>query len=321
MADAPLDISRLVSVARHILINGDDQPNFKDLLAICTAVGNVHDGRLVHVGRVVKNTFVTDAEFETITQIIPVDVGCPDSCSAMDSAIGNETRILFALFLLQSIAGNTANTAVLLASNQGVHPLFKLQSSVQRAQQTGQMVSHSTLKNILLVLAQLHGPLSLFCTEAMRKQVLYQSGKPAYNMEHHAVVAWDAIRRHVFMDATGETSKFQRLEEVLNLDHAKLLAKVVTTLRDVLRPLRQRDDAGQGAKQSPSPLMCDVEGKFDGIVPMNPMHTQGHGFQVPRDSQHAFQKELQPPTLQNFNNLDRMRWVTTGLNLAPCFSV
>jgi len=304
----PLDMSRLVSVARHFLTeNRDEQPIFQQLIAICTAVENVHDGVLAHFDRIFKNTCVTDAEFDTITKIIPVDVGCPDSCSAMDSAIEHENRIFFALFLLQAIASDTLNTAVLLASDHGVHPLLKLQSSVQHAQQTGKMVSQSTLKNILLVLAQLHSPLSLFCTEAMRKQVLYQSGKPGYNMEHHAVVAWDAIRRHVFMDATDEASKCQRLEVVLNLDHASLLAKVVTTLRDVLRPLQQRNDTCRSAKQCPSTSVFDVTEKVDGIVPVNPMHIQGHGFQVPQHSRHPCQKELQPPALQDFNNLDEMR--------------
>jgi len=139
-SDAPLDMSGLVSVARRMLTdNRDDQPTFQDLIAKCTAVENVHHGELAHFDRVFKNTFVTDAEFDAITQIIPVDVGCPDSISAMDSAIEHEVRILFALFLLQAIAGDTTNTAVLLASDHGVHPLLKLQSCVRRAQQTEQI--------------------------------------------------------------------------------------------------------------------------------------------------------------------------------------
>jgi len=165
----------------------------------------------------------------------------------------------------------------------------------------------------------------------MRKKVLYQSGNPAYNMEHHAVVAWDAIRRHLFMDATDEASRCENLEIVLNLDHTRLLAKVVATLRDVLRPLQQRLDAGQSAKQSPTPSICDVNGHFNHMVPVKPMHIQEHGFQVLQHSQHPFQnssaglkRQSQRPgiTDRRFTGpVNLIHQEPIGLNQALCFSV
>jgi len=214
-------------------------------------------------------------------------------------------------FLLQATAGDTTNTAVFFASDDRVYPLLKLQSRVQRAQRAYQMIYDSILRNILVVVARLHSPVSLFCTKAIKKQVLHRSGKPAYDIEHHAVVAWDAIRRHVFMDATDEASRCQRLQVVLNLDHAVLLAKVVTTLREVLRPLQQRHDAGQIVKQSPSTSICDLTKNFDGMVPVNPMHIEGHGFQAPQLSQNPFQKELQLVSSPKPTDFDQ----------ALCFSV
>jgi len=299
---APVDISTLVRVARRMITHNSDAPqHFQDLN------GNVHKCEMTSFDRIFQNTFATDAELDTLTQLIPVNVGYPEDCSA----IKHETRCCFAFFLLQATAGDKSNTAVFLASDDRVHPLLKLQSSVHRAQKGDQMISDSILRNILLVLARLHSPLSLFCTEAMRKQVLYRSGNPAYNIEHHAVVAWDVIRRHVFMDATDEASRCQRLQVVLNLDHAGLLAKVVTTLRDVLRPLQQRHDAGQSAKQSPSTSLCDVTKNLDSMVPVNPMHIEGHGFQAPQLSQNPFQKELQLVSSPKPTDFDQ----------ALCFSV
>jgi len=175
-----------------------------------------------------------------------------------------KVEFLLHFFLLQAIAGDTANTAVFLASDCRIHPLLKLLSSVCFAQQAQQMVSHATLKNILVVLVRLHSSLSLFYTEAQRKEVLYHSGTQFDSMERHAVIAWDAIQRHVFMDATNETSRCQQLEVVWNLDSGRLLAKVVTTLQDVL----------------------------------GPMDIQGHGFQVPQHGQIPSQIELDPPALQ-----------------------
>jgi len=299
---APLDISTFVGVARRMLTDNSNSPkHVQDL------IGHVHTCELTDFDRLFQNTFATDAELDTITQLIRVSVGYPDDCSA----IKHETRCCSALILLQATAGDTSNTAIFLASDDRVHPLLILQSSVHRAQKGDQMISDSILRNIILVLARLHSPLSLFCTEAMRKQVLYRSGNPAYNIEHHAVVAWDVIRRHVFMDATDEASRCQRLQVVLNLDHAGLLAKVVTTLRDVLRPLQQRHDAGQSAKQSPSTSLCDVTKNLDSMVPVNPMHIEGHGFQAPQLSQNQFQKELQLVSSPKPTDFDQ----------ALCFSV
>jgi len=114
---APLDIARLVSVARHTLTRN---PDVQDWPAICTAVGIVHNGKLASVDRVFENTFATDADVDTITQLIPDNVGCPNDCS--DTV--HECRSFLALFLLQVIAGDLANTAVFLGWDRSVHPLL-----------------------------------------------------------------------------------------------------------------------------------------------------------------------------------------------------
>jgi len=103
-------------------------------------------------------------------------------------------------------------------------------------------------------------------------------------MEHHAVVAWDAIQRHVFMNDTDAASRCQTLEILSNLDHEGLLAKVVSSLRDVPRPLQQQDDEGHTSMQSPSSQ------KIDGVIPVSPMDIQRHGFSTPQHCRHQLKK-------------------------------
>jgi len=303
---APLDISSLVNAADNILKRGSGaQQIFQDLVAMCTTVRNANHGDLATADKVFKSTFVTDAEVGTITDLIPVNMGCPNDGSALQ----HEARVYLALFLLQEIAGDPVNTAVFLATHHGIHPLLKLQSSIRLAHATGQRVSHTTLKHIVMVLARLHKSLSLFCTEEVR-QVLNQNGEPSYNMEHHAVVAWDGIQKHIFVNATDEASRCQRLEVLWNLDYGRLLAKVDITLRDVLDPLHQQHDAGNCAGQSQNKSIRHPTRKFDSLVSVSHKHIHGQTSQIPQHSQRPMgplsstQQELQPPAMQVFHNSD-----------------
>jgi len=93
-------------VARHMLTKNNDVPhNLQDFVAIWTAFGNVHNGKLADFTRFFKNTFATDAEADTITQVIPVNVGCPDDYSVMDSAVEHEVRLHFAFFFATGYCG------------------------------------------------------------------------------------------------------------------------------------------------------------------------------------------------------------------------
>jgi len=160
-----------------------------------------------------------------------------------------------------------------------------------------------------MVLARLHKPLSLFCTDENR-HVLNQNGQPSYNMEHQAVVVWDGIQKHIFVDATDEASKCQRLEVLWNLDYGRLLAKVVITLRDMLSPLQQKPDADHGTSQSQSTSTCHATRNFDSLESVNRMHIHGQTSQIPQRSQtpmgllSSTQKELQPSSVQLCHNSD-----------------
>jgi len=272
---------------------------------MCTRVQNPRNGNLGTADKAFKSTFVTDAEVGTITDLIPVSMGCPNGVSASE----REARVYLALFLLQEIADDPANTAVFLTPHHGIHPLLKLQSSIRLAYATGQKVSHTTLKNILMVLARLHKSLSLFCTEETR-QVLNQNGKASYDMEDYAMVAWDGIQKNIFVDATDEASKRQRLELLWNLDDGRLLAKVVITLRDVLGPLQQQHDAGHGPKQSQNTSTCHETRNFDSLVSVSGKHIHGQTSQIPQRSQSpmgplsSIQNELQLPPMQLSHDLD-----------------
>jgi len=264
-----------------------------------------------------ESTFVTDAEVGTITDLIPISVGCPNDGSASE----HEARVYLALFLLQEIADDPANTAVFLAPHHGSYPLLKLQSSIRLAYANGQRVPHTTLKNILMVLARLHKSLSLFCTEETR-QVLNQNGKASYNMEDHAIVTWDAIQKNIFVDATDEASRCRRLELLWSLDDGRLLAKVVITLRDVLGPLQQQHNAGPSPKQSQNTSTCHATRNFDSLVSVSRKHIHGQTSHIPHCSRSpmgplsSIQNELQSPPVQLSHNSDTAQIQGSNVSLS-----
>jgi len=159
-----------------------------------------------------------------------------------------------------------------------------------------------------MVLARLHKSLFLFCTQEIQ-QVLNQNGKPSFNMEHHAVVAWAGIQKHLFVNAADEASRCQRLEVLWNLDHGRLLAKVDITLQDVLGPLQQHD-ASHCAGQSQNKSICHSTRNFDSLESVSRKHIHGQTSQIPQHSQSpmgplsSIQKELQSPPMQLFHNSD-----------------
>jgi len=297
--------------AQQVLL--DARQLLQELTQRCAAAESADKGEATKAGTVFENSFVTDEDVDAISSLIPISAGFSHDCSAMVS----EIRMSFATLLLRAAAGDTANAAALLAAPQRTHPLRKLESSLLFANQNGQLVPRSTLKNIVLILVRLHSSLSFFCTEGSR-QLMCQSKTASYSLDHHAVVVWNAIQKCIFADATDEASRCKRLEVVLSLDYRRLLAKIVVTFRDVLSPLQQQNDAGHGARQFPSTSVCDASRHFDSLAPG--MSIQEYGFEVPQHGQNlphpqlSSQIALQTQALQTFHNSGTTQIEASGVS-------
>jgi len=299
-ADATVDITRLIAIADQVLTNSDGTPQLvQDLTVICKALDDAYDGRWVTTDKVFKNTYVTDAQVDIITGLIPIPIstGYPNTSHANV----HEAQTFSALLLLRLIAEEAANTEVFLASHAHACPLLKLQSSIQFGYARGQTLSHFTLKNILLVLVRLHNSLTPLCTQITRAQASRHNGNPPCSLDHHGMVAWMAIQHHVFAEATEEALKCQRLEAALNMDYGRLLAKVIITLRDVLGPLKQQHDVGHGTTPCPSTSIYDGARNSNSGASVNNMHTQGQGCKL------AEQKGSQAAALQHTTQIQSSR--------------
>jgi len=322
-SNGPRDISTVIKAVQDMLIGScdaqqgllDAQQLLQELTQRCAAAESANNGGATTAGRVCESTFVTDENVDAISSLIPISAGYSNDRRAM----GHEIRMSFAIFLLQATAGDTANAAAFLAAPHSMHPLRKLESSVLFARQSGQLVPLSTLKEIVFILVRLQSSFSLFCTEEGR-QLMCQSGTASYSLDHHAVVAWNAIQKCIFADATDEASRRNRLEGVLSLDYRRLLAKVVDTLRDVLSPLQQQNDASHGARQFSNMFIRHTNRNFDSLASEGSMPIQGYDSEVPKQSQNlsyphiSSQNALQSQALRTFHHSGTTQTQASGVS-------
>jgi len=104
------------------------------------------------------------------------------------------------------------------------------------------LIPHS--KKIILFLISFESSLAYFCTEELQRQTQHHDWQLSYSLELHAAVACNAVRTHIFKDATGKNLGQLDLAVVFELTDKELLAKIVRVLADMVKPLRWCHPAG-----------------------------------------------------------------------------
>jgi len=78
-------------------------------------------------------------------------------------------------------------------------------------------------------------------------------------------LAYNAVRTHVFKDATGKKMSHNDLEMVFRLTDEELLAKIDCLLQDMVEPLHWYDDADDAGSVAMQSVTVDAPKEFDTV--------------------------------------------------------
>jgi len=257
-----LDISSLLRLVARALARGiEASESVQQLLVMLHALDDARSHALSTGCGTVLGALVTDAQIEAIAALIPTSAGE----SKASSSLAHWLQMSSALALLRITAANPANAASLLAPREKLHPLLALQASIKRASASGEACSYSTLKQILLFLISFESTLARFRSEELQKQALNHDWSQSYSLAHHAALAYNAVRTHVFKDASGKNLSQNDLETVFRLTDEELLAKIDCLLQDMVEPLHWYDGADNAGSLAMQPVTVNAPKEFDTV--------------------------------------------------------
>jgi len=257
-----LDISSLLRLVAQAIARGIEAPeSVQQLLVMFHALDDARSRALSPGCGADPGVFVTDAQVDAITALVPTSAEDPKAVSSL----ANWLQLSSAIALLRITAENPANAASLLAPRGNLHPLLALQAHIKAASASGEACSYSTLKQILLFLISFESALAHFSTEELQNQALQHDWSQSYSLAHHAALAYNAVRTHVFKDATGKNLSHSDLEMVFELTDEELLAKVDGLLQDMVEPLLWYDDAEDAGSVAMQSFTVDSPNGFDTV--------------------------------------------------------